>query len=252
MKIGINCGHTKIGAGCGAKGYISESVETRNVGYELMKLLKAAGHTVVDCTVDSAATQAAYLSNAVKIANAQTLDYFVSIHFNAGGGKGAEVFTYKGEKMPEAVKICENLKGLGFTNRGIKDGSGLYVINSTKAKAMLIEVCFVDTKSDVDLYYMLGVDEIAKAIFNGITGQEVEEMTERQVQAIAKEIATEVFNLKSEKVYNSLDEVPEKLKPTIKKLIDNGSLQGENNGKLNLSYTMARILAILDRNGIFS
>nr|SUY83565.1 Uncharacterised protein [Clostridioides difficile] len=31
MKIGINCGHTKTGAGSGAIGKINESIETRNV-----------------------------------------------------------------------------------------------------------------------------------------------------------------------------------------------------------------------------
>lgn len=49
MVIGINCGHTVSGQlGCGAMGYLNESNETRAVGYELMRLLRAAGHTVVD------------------------------------------------------------------------------------------------------------------------------------------------------------------------------------------------------------
>ena len=57
MVIGINCGHTVSGQpGCGAMGYLNESNETRAVGYELMRLLRAAGHTVVDCTDDYASS----------------------------------------------------------------------------------------------------------------------------------------------------------------------------------------------------
>ena len=39
MRIGINCGHTVSGTvGCGAVGYIDESVEARKVGYALENL----------------------------------------------------------------------------------------------------------------------------------------------------------------------------------------------------------------------
>lgn len=174
MKIGINCGHTVSGQpGCGAVGFINESDETRNVGYKLMEYLKSAGHTVVGCTNDKAASTNENLSKIVAMANAQPLDLFVSIHFNAGRGKGTEVYTYGGKEHAEALNILKNMSKLGFTNRGVKDGSSLYVVKRTNAKAMLIEVCFVDTKSDVELYEQRGADAVAKAICNAITGQEV-------------------------------------------------------------------------------
>ena len=174
MKIGINCGHTVNGqAGSGAVGYLNESNETRNVGYELMELFRAGGHTVVDCTNDKATSTSANLSKIVSLANAQSLDLFVSIHFNASGGKGTECYTYGGKQHNEAVKICENLESLGFKNRGIKDGSNLYVVKNTKAKAILVEICFVDTKSDAELYEKLGYESIAGAIYEAITGTSV-------------------------------------------------------------------------------
>ena len=44
MRIGINCGHTVSGTvGCGAVGYIDESVEARKVSYALEDLLKRQG-----------------------------------------------------------------------------------------------------------------------------------------------------------------------------------------------------------------
>lgn len=172
MKFGINCGHTRSGAGSGAVGIINESVETRNVGYALMNLLKSNGHTVVDCTIDKATTQSAYLSQAVQLANRQDLDYFISIHFNAGGGKGVEVYTYEGRQFTDALEVCQNISALGFKNRGVKSGTGLYVVRKTKAKSMLIEVCFVDTE-DANLYKQLGVNKIADAIYKAIVDTNV-------------------------------------------------------------------------------
>ena len=112
MKIGINCGHTRSGAGYGAVGIIKESEHTRLVGRALMDKLRDAGVEVVDCTVDKADTQTKYLKQSVDIANDENLDIFISIHFNASAnklGNGVEVFTYNGAKHSEAVGICRNI-----------------------------------------------------------------------------------------------------------------------------------------------
>lgn len=61
------------------------------------------------------------------------------------------------------------MEELGFTNRGVKAGTGLYVIRKTKAKSMLIEVCFCDNQQDIDTYNAAGGAEgIARAIYKGI------------------------------------------------------------------------------------
>lgn len=172
MTIGVNCGHTASGAGYGAAGIIKESEHTRLVGHALMEKLRAAGVNVVDCTIDSANTQAEYLAAAVALANREDLDWFLSIHFNASAahtGQGVEIYTYQGKQYQDALDVCSNIAALGFKNRGVKDGSGLYVIRKTKAKSMLIEVCFCDNEQDIDIYNNAGgADAIAQAIFNGI------------------------------------------------------------------------------------
>lgn len=181
MVVGINCGHTISGAGFGAVGIIKESEHTRLVGQALMRLLQSAGVTVIDCTIDQANTQNEYLSAAVALANRQDLDWFISIHFNASGehkGHGAEVYTYKGRQYQDALDVCANLGHLGFTNRGVKDGSGLYVIRRTKAKSMLIEVCFCDNQQDVGIYHAAGgaegiADAIFKALWDHVNADEV-------------------------------------------------------------------------------
>ena len=172
MTIGVNCGHTASGLGYGAVGLIKESEHTRLVGQALMDLIRSAGVAVIDCTIDQANTQQEYLAAAVALANRQDLDWFISIHFNASAahtGHGVEVYTYEGRQYQDALDVCTSIANLGFTNRGVKAGTGLYVIRKTKAKSMLIECCFCDNQQDIDIYQASGGAEgIAKAIYKAI------------------------------------------------------------------------------------
>lgn len=182
MKFGINAGHTLKGPGSGAVGILNESNETRAVVTELNALLKAGGHTVVNCNIDSASTQNSYLAKVVELANRQDLDYFISIHFNSTkGAKGTEVYTYEGRQFTDALEVCKNISALGFVNRGVKAGTGLYVIRKTKAKSMLIEVCFVDDP-DASKYKGLGARKIAEAIYKAIVDTNVPNISGSQPQ----------------------------------------------------------------------
>ena len=165
MRIVVNAGHTKFGKGTGAVGLLNESKETRKITYELMKLLAESNHEIIPAVFDRTANN---LKDAVSLANEKQADLFVSIHLNAGGGQGCEAYTWKGQQVAQAVKACTYLKKLGFKNRGVKDGSNLYVIKNTKCTAILIEVCFVDNKADAELYKQIGYINIAKGIYNAI------------------------------------------------------------------------------------
>lgn len=195
MTIGINCGHTASGPGYGAVGIIKESEHTRQVGQALMGLLRTAGITVIDCTIDQANTQQEYLAAVVALANRQDLDWFISIHFNASSahtGHGAEVYTYEGRQYQDALDVCANLEELGFTNRGVKAGSGLYVIRKTKAKSMLIECCFCDNQQDVDTYTAAGgAEAVAKAICNALIDNIfIPDIAEDETEIMGSSIAT--------------------------------------------------------------
>lgn len=169
MKVILNAGHTESGAGSGAVGFIRESTETRRVVNLVKYYLRGKGHTVIVANVDKADSQYAYLREVVRQANKHAdADLFVSVHFNAGGGKGCECYTYKGRKTAPAVGICEELNKYGFRNRGVKDGSPLYVVSKTKMPAVLAEVCFVDSKEDFHLYDSVTVNRVAQAITRGI------------------------------------------------------------------------------------
>ena len=189
MKIGVNDGHTLSGAGTGAVGIIKEGEHTRLVGEEVRRLLKEKGIAVFNCTVDYAETTNESLSLVVQQANREDLDWFISIHFNAGGGKGVEVYTYEGRQYQDAIDVCNNIAALGFNNRGVKAGTGLYVIRKTIAKSMLIEVCFVDTE-DANKYLEVGYKAIAKAIVAAldnhiVSDPVVDKNTESQTQSTA-------------------------------------------------------------------
>ena len=269
MRIGINCGHTVSGEiGCGAVGGIDESVEARNVGYALEALLRSAGHTVYDCTNDHADSVGANLSNIVNMANAQPLDLFVSIHFNSGGGRGTEVWTYQEETFPEAENTCKAISALGYNNRGIKNGTKLYVVRHSNAKAMLVECCFVDT-DDADKYKKIGATEFAKAIFKGITGQETEsedltmsqytelkELIEKQAAEIAdlKNINKQLVNVvQTTMVYDfNYENMPPWARPAVQAAMDCGAVQGDENGRLGLSYKDLRAIVREYRCGLYN
>jgi N-acetylmuramoyl-L-alanine amidase len=168
VKIILNAGHTAKGAGSGAIGYLNESEETRKIVSLIRYYLRGKGHEVILANVDKAESQAAYLYGVAQKANKEIdADLFVSVHLNAGGGSGCECYTWKGNESAAAVGICEELNALGFRNRGVKDGSHIYVISKTKMPAVLVEVCFVDSMADAKRYKKLG-NVVAQAITRGI------------------------------------------------------------------------------------
>lgn len=165
IRIIINAGHTKIGAGTGAVGLLDESIETRKIAYEVMRQLADTHHEVIPAVFDKSKNN---LKQAVSLSNENLADLFVSIHLNAGGGHGSEVYTWKGAQTKRALEVGRRLSALGFANRGVKDGSSLYVIKNTKCEALLIETCFVDNPLDASLYKVHGRENIATAIKNAI------------------------------------------------------------------------------------
>ena len=172
----------------GAVGIINESIETRVLGNKVISLLQKQGHKVINCTVDYPKSNSDSINQRINKANAQPSDLFVSIHFNSGGGKGVEILTVNAKYMIEADRVLKGMEKLGFRNRGIKTaltstGSKVGVVHRTRSKAMLIEVCFVDTQSDVDLYRK-NIDKIAEIIVEGITGKAITSSNKQEIKDI--------------------------------------------------------------------
>lgn len=155
----------------GASGIFSETEEDRKVKDAVISKLMQLGHTVYDCTDNDGATQSQNLKNIVANCNSHSVDLDISIHFNAYNGQahGTEVLLFgNGRHRDIGQRIVNEISALGFTNRGIKDGSNLYVVKYTNALAILVECCFCDNVEDAKLY---NAESMANAIVRGITGQ---------------------------------------------------------------------------------
>ncbi|MDU4950978.1 MAG: N-acetylmuramoyl-L-alanine amidase [Clostridium sp.] len=168
MRESIDLGHG-VNYDGGAIGRIEEETIINEVGTLVISKLKALGDEVLSVRPSSATSLGNSLSQRCTASNNFNADIFVSLHANAGGGRGVEIYTYGGKNLDAAQRILDNIVALGFRNRGIKDGSKLYVIRNTVTPAMLIEICFVDT-DDVDIYNRVGANAIADAIVKGLKG----------------------------------------------------------------------------------
>ncbi|NFL43239.1 N-acetylmuramoyl-L-alanine amidase [Clostridium botulinum] len=172
MKICLDYGHTLNGVDSGAIGCgYREQDCTREIGKIVKSYLEQLGHTTYETNIDGNVTSISdSMYKRYSIANDNNVDLCVSLHLNAGGGTGSEIYTYNSADVQNASVILNKLSDLGLRNRGIKNGNKLAMVSRPKAKAMLIEICFIDTDVDMKLY-AANKNEIAKIIAEGLTGQ---------------------------------------------------------------------------------
>jgi N-acetylmuramoyl-L-alanine amidase len=163
-------GHNSLVQGANS-GQRKEHIMDRQVKDAVVAKLRQLGHTVYDDTDETGSTQAANLNNIVRNCNSHDVDLVISFHLNAynGSANGVEVCYYDQEAL--AAKVSAQLaKDIGWSNRGAKPRTDLYVLNSTKAPAILIELGFIDNDADMAKF---NVDKIANSIVYALTGQTV-------------------------------------------------------------------------------
>lgn len=189
--LAIHGGHGLDGKpGSGAIGVVyngsntlitKESTQDRLVVKYIKEYAKPYVNKIYDCTVDNGTSQNDILNKLVAKHNEVNADINLSIHFNSGAkdergnGRttGVEVLVYNpNASNPEADRICKSIEGLGFKNRGLKDGSGKAVIRKTKKKMLLVECCFIDDLDDIKIY---DAKSIAKAIVEGLFDVKIDE-----------------------------------------------------------------------------
>lgn len=166
MIIGFDPGHN-LPPDTGAKGIRKEDELIMEVMEVTKKILEKSGIKIVDCLPKQVSTVKESLRSRCDIANRNNLDLGVSFHFNAFNGRagGTEVFAVSSTAKSYANSVVREICKLGFDNRGVKNGSHLFVIRNTKAPWILIESCFCDSKKDMDLYK---AEEIGSAIATGL------------------------------------------------------------------------------------
>lgn len=168
MIISGDAGHN-ASPDIGATGLKQEDILTKELLGLVAQKLRILGHTFIDCTpygqTFSNVTQSLqYRCDKEKASGSQ---FHICIHFNAcPGGHGVEA--YFATDRDHATKLCNEISSLGFTNRGIKDGSTLYVVRNTNAPCVLLEVAFVDSEEDMARY---NAEAVANSIVKALTGQ---------------------------------------------------------------------------------
>lgn len=99
------------------------------------------------------------LKQRTDFANSTNVDFYFSIHINAGGGTGFESFIYNGSVPSQTVahqsaihqEIMRAIQGkYSITDRG-KKKADFHVLRETKMSAVLIELLFIDNKKDLEL-----------------------------------------------------------------------------------------------------
>jgi hypothetical protein len=158
----------------GASDWIDEVDEARRVVDRIKTLLP----DITTYHDDVSTNQNDNLKRIVDFHNAQGAhDLDVSVHFNATDDTGltnpigTEVW-YKTQGELASKVSTAMAKASGLKDRGKKQTNNLAFLNNTAAPAILLEVCFVNSKADCELYED-SFDEICEAIATSITGQAV-------------------------------------------------------------------------------
>ena len=177
MRVLISAGHTLEGKGIGAIGHINESEENRVLSKVIVEYLKLAGHEVDYHEVNKSND---HVSEQVIKANSKSYDLVVQIHFNAykttSNAMGTETLYSSERGKVYAEKVNTKLSTV-FKNRGAKKRTDLSWLNKTSSAAILIETCFVDSKSDTDTY-KINKDLIGRLIAEGIHGKDIKASSE--------------------------------------------------------------------------
>jgi N-acetylmuramoyl-L-alanine amidase len=168
--IVISSGHGKYVRG--ASGIIDEVDEARKVTEALSDALRDRGVNVDVFHDDTSKDQNTNLKTITNYHNGKTRDLDVSVHFNAyeqvEKPMGTEVLYITQSAL--AAEVSKAIASCGFINRGGKKRTDLYFLNNTEMPAILLEVCFVDSEADTDIY-AANFNAICSAIANVLGGK---------------------------------------------------------------------------------
>ncbi|MEK5081135.1 N-acetylmuramoyl-L-alanine amidase [Solibacillus sp. FSL W7-1436] len=154
--ISISPGH--YGPRTGASGFIDEVTEAIKVSKEVAKTLRAANIQTNYIEDNVNKSQSKNIPWLIAQHNKTSRQIDVSIHFNASGGThdrgiGTETLIYSGNNQDTAAAITDAISRVsGLKNRAVKIRKDIGILKGTNKPCYLIEVCFVNSRTDVDLY----------------------------------------------------------------------------------------------------
>ncbi len=180
MRVFLDPGHGGSDPGASGNG-ITEKAKNLEVALKLRALLLAAGFDVIlsretDKTVE--------LQQRTDYANAWPADVLLSIHHNAGGGRGIETYhsAYAAKHQADGKRLGQAVHGAlikefaEMTNRGTKTRTFqqspvdyYHMIREARVPSIITETGFVDNAQDAGIIKAATfVDRQARALFAGV------------------------------------------------------------------------------------
>lgn len=190
MKIFLSVGHSILkngnvtSADGRSMGGCLEYAFCKELAPYVKKYLERAGHnvTMVICPEGKFAVSNDEMRYKLNIENNGDFDLAVELHLNAFNGQafGSEVYYMSGAGKKYADAVVSKL-GTVFHNRGSVENPHLYMLNKTKATAILVEIFFCDNSSDYQKALNAGFDNLGRKIAEGIHGSTIK--TDGEVDA---------------------------------------------------------------------
>jgi N-acetylmuramoyl-L-alanine amidase len=182
MKIFLSVGHSilKNGACTSAdgtgEGGTNEYQYCKGLAPYVKKYLEKAGASVdlIICPERQFATKDGEKNYKIPRENAGNYDLACELHLNSfeRPARGTETYYKTSRGKVYADRVNAKLSTL-FPERGAKCSQGLYMLNQTKAPAILVEVFFCDSKADYLTAKNEGYDTIGRLIAEGIMGKSI-------------------------------------------------------------------------------
>lgn len=219
---------------------------------------------------------------------AKGYDLFISMHSNAAANENANApwlihyssdsKTYLDEKSLEAARVLGPVisEVMGVTEpfyytKGVdfdRDGNGylddeyygvLFGAKSVGVPGIIIEHSFHTNRraaewllKDENLDKLAEAEALAIAQYYGMEEKGMTKSEKQEFEALTEKVTKlerRIENVKPK--YNWTTACPDYAEATVHKLLSKGYLKGDQNGQLNLSEDMCRMLTILDRAGAF-
>ena len=157
----------------GAIGILNEVEEATRVVDRVAELLADRGVDITTFHDTISTSQNENLNRIVDFHNAQSRQLDVSVHFNANvetdSPMGTECLFVSQDEL--AADVANAIATNGLKDRGPKYRNDLFFLNNTNEPAILIEVCFVDSSADAEIYQAT-FEEICTSIANVLSGEE--------------------------------------------------------------------------------
>lgn len=173
--------------------------EGRQEKDDTLRLALAVGEILKQNGVDVAFTRTEDVYQTpyekAQTANREGGDFLISIHRNSSpeanqySGVESLVFDRSGKKVELAENINRELEEAGYRNLGVKERPGLVILRRSQMPAVLVEVGFLNTDSDNELFDR-NFEGIAEAIAQGVL-QTLSEDTKETQEGIQAEQAEE-------------------------------------------------------------